>query len=134
MSVPFPSGGEVVVVTGAAGFLGLKVVELLNTRGRNIQEIRGFDICPRQPSYFLQNRSYGGHARLTYMQGDICNYEEVGGMQSYVEIYQVYMLWTESAFSLIFCCSLWSIVRMKIVRDRKIKPKKFKPQQRQSCK
>lgn len=64
--------GEVVVVTGAAGFLGLKVVELLNTRGVNIQEIRGLDIYPLQPCYFLQK---GG--KLRYNQADICNYEEV---------------------------------------------------------
>lgn len=66
--------GEIVVVTGAAGFLGIKIVELLNTRGVNIQEIRGVDIRPRQPSYFLQNAEGG---RLTYRQADICNYEQV---------------------------------------------------------
>ena len=67
-----PSDGEVVVVTGAAGFLGLKIVELLNTRGVNIQEIRGLDICHSEPSFFPQN---GG--KLSYRRADICNYEEV---------------------------------------------------------
>ena len=66
--------GEIVVVTGAAGCVGLKIVELLNTRGVNIQEIRGLDIRPNQPSYFLQNAQGG---RLKYSQADICNYEEV---------------------------------------------------------
>lgn len=80
MSDPTSAAGaedEVVVVTGAAGFLGLKIVEMLNTRGRNIKEIRGFDICPQQPSYFLQNHGQG-KITLTYEQGDICNYEQVG--------------------------------------------------------
>ena len=78
MSVSAPSDSEVIVVTGAAGFLGLKVVELLHTRGGNIQEIRGFDICPQQPYYFVQNRNTrDGNTRLTYKQGDICNYEQV---------------------------------------------------------
>ena len=62
------------VVTGAAGFLGLKIVELLNTRGVNIQEIRGLDICHSEPSFFLQNAEGG---KLSYMRADICNYEEV---------------------------------------------------------
>ena len=68
------SDGEVVVVTGAAGFLGLKIVELLNTRGVNIQEIRGLDICHSEPSFFLQNAQGG---QLSYRRADICNYEEV---------------------------------------------------------
>ena len=62
------------VVTGAAGFLGLKIVELLNTRGVNIQEIRGLDICHSEPSFFLQNAQGG---KLSYRRADICNYEEV---------------------------------------------------------
>lgn len=71
---PSSSDGEIVVVTGAAGFLGLKIVELLNTRGVNIQEIRGLDICHSEPSFFLQNAQGG---KLSYMRADICNYEEV---------------------------------------------------------
>ena len=74
MSGSRSSDEEILVVTGAAGFLGLKIVELLNTRSVNIQEIRGLDICPRQPSYFLQH-AHGG--KLRYKQADICNYEEV---------------------------------------------------------
>ena len=62
------------VVTGAAGFLGLKIVELLNTRGVNIQEIRGLDIWHSEPSFFLQNAEGG---KLSYRRADICNYEEV---------------------------------------------------------
>lgn len=71
---PSSSDGEIVVVTGAAGFLGLKIVELLNMRGVNIQEIRGLDICHSEPSFFLQNAQGG---KLSYMRADICNYEEV---------------------------------------------------------
>ena len=66
--------GEVVVVTGAAGFLGLKIIELLKTRCVNIQEIRGLDICHNEPSFFLQNAQVG---KLSYRRADICNYEEV---------------------------------------------------------
>ena len=74
-----PRDGEVVVVTGAAGFLGLKVVELLSRRGQNIREIRGFDICSQQPTYFFQNHDSDGKIKLTYIQGDIRNFEEVCG-------------------------------------------------------
>ncbi|XP_078363395.1 3 beta-hydroxysteroid dehydrogenase/Delta 5--_4-isomerase type 3-like [Oculina patagonica] len=77
------SNGEIVVVTGAAGFLGLKVVELLNTRGVNIQEIRGLDICPRQPSYFLRHAQGG---KLRYKQADICNYEEVKAVVKHASV------------------------------------------------
>lgn len=72
-----PRDGEVVVVTGAAGFLGLKVVELLSRRGQNIREIRGFDICSQQPTYFFQNHDSDGKIKLTYIPGDIRNFEEV---------------------------------------------------------
>lgn len=71
---PSSPDGEIVVVTGAAGFLGLKIVELLNTRGVNIQKIRGIDICRSEPSFFLQNAQGG---KLSYRRADICNYEEV---------------------------------------------------------
>ena len=66
------------VVTGAAGFLGTKVVELLNTKGQNIVEIRGFDICPQKPPFFLQSYDPCGEVMLRYSQGDVRNYEEVG--------------------------------------------------------
>ena len=66
------------VVTGAAGFLGTKVVELLNTKGQNIMEIRGFDICPQKPSCFLQSYDPCGKVMLRYSQEDVRNYEEVG--------------------------------------------------------
>lgn len=73
---PPQAAAEIVVVTGAAGFLGTKVVELLNTKGQNIVEIRGFDICPHKPPCFLQ--SYDPCVMLRYSQGDVRNYEEVG--------------------------------------------------------
>ena len=69
---------EIVVVTGAAGFLGTKVVELLNTKGQNIVEIRGFDVCPQKPPCFLQSYDRCGKVMLRYSQGDVRNYEEVG--------------------------------------------------------
>ena len=75
------AGDEIVVVTGAAGFLGTKVVELLNTKGQNIMEIRGFDICPQKPPCFLQSYDPCGKVMLRwlrYSQGDVRNYEEVG--------------------------------------------------------
>lgn len=66
------------VVTGAAGFLGTKVVELLNTKGQNIMEIRGFDICLQKPPCFLQSYDPCCKVKLRYSQGDVRNYEEVG--------------------------------------------------------
>lgn len=66
------------VVTGAAGFLATKVVELLNTKGQSIVEIRGFDICPQKPPCFLQSSDPCGKVTLRYSQGDVRNYEEVG--------------------------------------------------------
>ena len=72
------AGHEIVVVTGAAGFLGTKVVELLNTKGQNIMEIRGFDICPQKPPCFLQSHDPCCKVMLRYGQGDVRNYEEVG--------------------------------------------------------
>lgn len=71
------AGDEIVVVTGAAGFLGTKVVELLNTKGQNIREIRGFDICPQKPPCFLQSYDPCCKVTLRYSQGDVRNYEEV---------------------------------------------------------
>ncbi len=38
--------GEVILVTGGAGFVGQHVVKLLQERGQNIKEIRVFDILP----------------------------------------------------------------------------------------
>ena len=63
------AGDEIVVVTGAAGFLGTKVVELLNTKGQNIVEIRGFDICHQKPPCFLQSYDGCGKVILRYSQG-----------------------------------------------------------------
>ena len=63
------AGDEIVVVTGAAGFLG--------TKGQNIREIRGFDICPQKPPCFLQSYDPCCKVTLRYSQGDVRNYEEV---------------------------------------------------------
>ena len=68
--------GDVVVVTGAAGFLGIKICELLNERGSNIQEIRGFDVVREPPLLFTQDAKHTKR-KLNYSQGDICNYDEV---------------------------------------------------------
>lgn len=96
---------EIVVVTGAAGFLGTKVVELLNTKGQNIMEIRGFDICPQKPSCFLQSYDPCGKVMLRYSQEDVRNYEEVGYKTS-LSLCVCKLYWMHTV--LLFC---WSYSR-----------------------
>ena len=61
--------GNVVLVTGAAGFLGERIVELLVCKGENIREIRGFDIRD-QGKYFIENTD---NKKLKYIKGSICD-------------------------------------------------------------
>ena len=64
---------HVVLVTGAAGFLGERIVELLDFKGENIREIRGFDIRD-EGKYFVDNND---NKKLRYIRGDICDISQV---------------------------------------------------------
>ena len=68
MSAP----GDVILVTGAAGFLGQKIVELLLNREDNVREIRRLDLASKPLDF---DEAQG--VRREYYQGDICNYQEV---------------------------------------------------------
>ena len=75
-----------IAVTGAAGFLGGKIVELLLEKcDEDVSEIRGFDIVPvRDVRIFNESaRSNPGlrkteGIKLNYVQCDIRNHEKVG--------------------------------------------------------
>ena len=71
--VTMSSKGNVVLVTGAAGFLGQRIVELLDCKGENIREIRGFDIRD-EGKYFADNTD---NKKLRYIRGDICDIFQV---------------------------------------------------------
>ena len=65
--------GHIVFVTGAAGFLGERIVRLLDCKGDNIREIRGFDIRD-QGKYFTDNHD---NSKLRYIKGDISDLSQV---------------------------------------------------------
>ncbi|XP_070579309.1 3 beta-hydroxysteroid dehydrogenase/Delta 5--_4-isomerase type 3-like [Ptychodera flava] len=67
--------GDIVLVTGAAGFLGQHVVKILLERGEDVREIRTFDI--REFQWFKGMEVVNPDIDLIHIRGDLTKVEDI---------------------------------------------------------
>lgn len=63
---------EIVLVTGASGFLGQHIVKLLQEKDDFVGEIRVFDLKP-----YVNNLGHGELKPMKVIQGDVCNGQDI---------------------------------------------------------
>lgn len=74
------TSSNVVLVTGASGFLGQHIVKLLQEKDENVDEIRCFDLIK-----YENNLKHKENKQMKIIVGDICNQDQVKSAMSGVK-------------------------------------------------